>query len=540
MALFNTKFDSNTKLEEVVAGSRTIVAQPLNKLKDFASFEGTLVNPNQATINLFWTATGDYDPKIATKENTKLLFNDDVTCFFKDHHTIYVGGRFNTFNNKPATCNIVALNVDTLEHTKEDLNRFGPIKDGSSINCITKWKDLLIVGGDFEGDQAQSGVLGKGLSILDTANKKVYPFYVNGTVNAVCVKDNQLFVGGTFTFVNYSAQRASEYADLRVYCNGLFRVDLDLINSFSDLSINREYVERVSANFETSTELNTIQTIVSFEEGIIIGGSFNFKNSKSLAYLGVHGQDLGWNPIVNGTVNTVLLENNDLYVGGDFDFISTSEKYEASNSATKKLVNNILRYKISDNVLYFDETWNPKINGAVNTILLHEEILYVYGRFTGIGNTLQNYLAALDPLTEEAVWWPFNLQSGPIDGTNQNLLVVYDQLFVGGTFTETNNIKSNFFINLPLANKSDVCSNKIKLKIGAQSFSAGTSLVNETTTFVETEVNVGLPLTMNITEVSFSNKELNGCNTNTLVKFIVERNQDTFSGNFYLLGWNLN
>jgi hypothetical protein len=45
---------------------------------------------------------------------------------------------------------------------------------------------------------------------------------------------------------------------------------------------------------------------------------------------------------------------------------------------------------------------------------------------------------------------------------------------------------------------------------------------------------------MNITEVSFSNKELNGCNTNTLVKFIVERNQDTFSGNFYLLGWNLN
>ena len=188
---------------------------------------------------------------------------------------------------------------------------------------------MLIVGGSF-----QSIAKGKSLTIVDRSNNNVYPFYVNGTVNDLAIVGTDLYVGGTFDYINYTAQSVSNISGLRVYTNGLIKISLITLTGFPNSSIDQSFATAIRSLFNGPA---TINTFAQKSGTLYIGGSFTIGNpsnltARSLAILNTTdgSQDLSWKPIINGEVLTISVDGDYLYVGGDFKTIHTALQFYAT------------------------------------------------------------------------------------------------------------------------------------------------------------------------------------------------------------------
>ncbi|QHT66434.1 hypothetical protein GXP67_07065 [Rhodocytophaga rosea] len=146
----------------------------------------------------------------------------------------------------------------------------------------------------------------------------------------------------------------------------------------------------------------TIYTIISDGKGgWFMGGSFKVINAADFAFL-VHinpnySLDKSWNPKVKSPIYTLLLSNNILYVGGSFSSIGDTQR------------NNIAAIDITSGQITH---WNPNADYEVKTILSANNNIIVGGRFTQIGGAQRNFLALLDPVTGLASPWNAFIDQG--------------------------------------------------------------------------------------------------------------------------------
>jgi hypothetical protein len=122
---------------------------------------------------------------------------------------------------------------------------------------------------------------------------------------------------------------------------------------------------------------------------------------------------------VNGTVNSILVNgsSSEVYVGGAF-----------SASTTGVACNNIAVYQSG----FAGWFWMPLgngLNGAVNTIIKHNNQLIVGGSFTSADGNAANNVAVYD-LTN-AQWQSL----GSLDGAVNSLAVFNNEIYAGGQFT---------------------------------------------------------------------------------------------------------
>jgi hypothetical protein len=105
------------------------------------------------------------------------------------------------------------------------------------------------------------------------------------------------------------------------------------------------------------------------------GGSFNAStkgatcNGVAMYISGIAGWDwIGLGDGVNGTVNTLLIHNNKLYVGGEFTMAGTIP------------ANNIAAYD------FISQQWESigSLDSAVNTLAVYNNEIYAGGKFTGM------------------------------------------------------------------------------------------------------------------------------------------------------------
>ena len=130
-----------------------------------------------------------------------------------------------------------------------------------------------------------------------------------------------------------------------------------------------------------------------------------------------------WNPNCDGTVECLLLHGDDMYVGGRFTSIrSTARNRLATVDSNINAANPSLR------------VWNPDCNNHVECMVLNEDDLYIGGWFTTVRGVSRNRLAAIDSDVSQAApaVRPWNPNSGGIVWT---LLLASDVLYVGGQFT---------------------------------------------------------------------------------------------------------
>lgn len=519
-------------------------------------------------VTLFWTASGSDNLTVyATNSSSSPLdegpihFNGPITSLLSSGNVLYVGGEFTTVGGVDCK-KFCALNISggavhpTLgavgSLVGNPLSAYGDMGTTGTIQAIAESGDLLIVAGSFE-----SVAKGKGLTILDRSTGIVYPFYVNGNVNDLLVVGTDLYVGGTFDYINYLAQSVSVISGLRIYTNGLIKISLSTLIGFPNSSIDLSFASTVRGLFSGPA---TINSFAQKSGTVYIGGSFSIGSvsnltARGLAILNSDGsQNLSWKPIVGGDVYTMSTDGDYLYVGGDFKTIHTSSQFYSNpriNDNSTKAYNAICFSIVSSTSPTLESNWKPNFNGPVTKFAFHDSsyssYVYCYGRFTKVNNSSAGYAAALQKsynnVTEATnLLWNVSLQSGPVL-INQGLSRFANSVIIGGTFIKVNSSDRFYLARVNGVDEtlSTASLSSVNWEFGAEVCSPGMSLSMDFTSFISVSSFPGPYDTVNQTTVLADFETFAGYLAGDLVKFFVRRNglSDTFSKPAYVLGWKV-
>lgn len=230
-----------------------------------------------------------------------------------------------------------------------------------------------------------------GINALAQPLKDISPG-VNGTVNTIARYGNSMIVGGSFTLAGTSAG-----GDVKVSGS-------NVVKTFP----------RISGEIFTSASDGN--------GGWYLGGNFS-KIGTDTFYNAVHVKsdnsiDMNWIPVVNGTVRTLSLQGDYIYIGGTFTSV---------NGVTR---NNIARVDKSTGAI--DSDWDPSANNDVFCIATYSGGLIVGGKFTNIGNASRNHIAKFSDASDDAdpTWNP------NANGSVRSIIKIDTNIYASGEFDQ--------------------------------------------------------------------------------------------------------
>lgn len=322
--------------------------------------------------------------------------NQKITKLVQDGIKLYVLGDFTTISALPrtrlASYTVVTGIIDT----------WSPNPNNTVYDLVVSGSNVY-VGGRFN---SVGGGTRNFLAALNNTNGNVTTWtpVVNDTVLALSILNNVMYCGGRFTSVNTSGTA----------------VDRLKVCSF-DLATNQvtSWAPQVIGTTGQNAKVNTI---AASGGNVFIGGDFFGINCIARNYLAainaVNGIPTAFYPVPNGKVRSIYLNENDIYLGGDFTTI-----WNGSSNIPR---NRIARVNAAGTL----STWNPNADGAVTTMAVRGTYIYVGGAFSNIGSNPRPRLSAVKISDgTSSTWIP-----SPND-TVKSLAVSGDTLFVGGDFT---------------------------------------------------------------------------------------------------------
>jgi hypothetical protein len=393
--------------------------------------------------------------------------NFSVKALAVSGNSLFVGGSFTTANlgGTGATPAITANNVAKFDITT---NTWAALKQGDgngvsdTVFALAVSGNSLFVGGSFTtANQGGTGVTpaisASQVAKFDiTANtwttlKQGDGNGVTGSVNALAVSGNSLFVGGSFTIVG------------NVAVNSVARFDTTT-NTWSALAQgNGNGV--ASYNGDTSA----VNALAVIGNGVYVGGNFHMVNrggtgaTPAISAEGVARFDLAtntWSNLsqgdgngVNSSVMALAVSGSSLYVGGFFSTANVS----GVNPFSRVSAHRVAKFDTITN------TWsaltaqnNPNANGVddvVFAVVVSGSNIFVGGSFTnanddgggGGARINANRVAKFDTITN--TWSALSegngngVTSGGAIGLNNRvraLAVIGNSLFVGGNVTTAN------------------------------------------------------------------------------------------------------
>jgi len=139
-----------------------------------------------------------------------------------------------------------------------------------------------------------------------------------------------------------------------------------------------------------------------------------------------------WNPSVDGAVYSLALRGNEIFIGGEFQNVNTN-----SQNVVRSHLAGLSTTLMIDNALQ----WAPAVDAPVRAMALAGTTLYIGGDFRNINDSgftkARNYLAAIDTSANA-----FNvLNWNPVANDSVYALALTDDaIFVGGDFTTINSV----------------------------------------------------------------------------------------------------
>lgn len=275
----------------------------------FKLYGGKRVN----RIAKFLDATGALDTTFSQPAANG--FDGDVQSLVSDGTALFVGGDFAAYRGvADSAFHLAKLNLVTgaldLTFSPPGGNRNGT---NGTINVLAIAGNALYAGGSFTAYRGTAGNANRILK-LDTATGALDTAFVSGAgngfndnVNALAVQGNGLFVGGRFDAY-------------RGVANTPTIAKLDTASGALDTA----FMAGVTGGFDSDVYALTVAA-----GNVFVGGDFSSYNgiagsANGLAKLNASNGslDTGFGPALlngfNGSVNAVLLQNNALYVGGEF------------------------------------------------------------------------------------------------------------------------------------------------------------------------------------------------------------------------------
>ena len=332
----------------------------------------------------------------------------------------YIGGDFTSVGGI-ARNNLARINANKTVDVNWDPDADGPVHTMLLVGTT------LVVGGEFThiGGAARNHVA----ALITTLNSNFVTAWnpdTDDTVLTMALFDTTLYIGGEFTQVNVG----------------------------SSTPLDRNYIAAVDANIDEdgNTIINDwdpdadgfVRSIVTSGDGLQVYAGGDFTSIGGQSRIAIAALDSGtdtnnatvWKPDANsgGSVHTMLLSGNTLYVGGDFVSIGGKNRNRIAALNTLIDINNATE-------------WDPNADDAVHTMNLDSNILYVGGDFTSIGGKARDHIASLvtNANTNNVTSWKPGLD-GPVYGMVRAATTLYvggafdtvtddSRLYIGGDFT---------------------------------------------------------------------------------------------------------
>lgn len=321
----------------------------------------------------------------------------EVSAPIASNRTLYVGGKFATFGGK-ARRNLAAIDLATGQVTD-----WNPRPD-EPVSALATAKGLVYVGGDFAyiGDQVRHN-----LAAFDTSGLVTNwsPPAISGCDRA-CVRgmtatDNAVYVLGDFTKVGDKDR------------NGIARIDANGAIS----NWNPRITSQRSRYF--GSDFNGIISVSALGNGVFIGGLFSSINSilarNGAAAVDVFGNVSSWNPNVNGSVYSLALNGDSIYLGGDFTLVGGESRNRLAAVGTQPAA--------------AVTSWSPNVDGLVRALVVKGSTVYVGGSFSNVSGQARNGLAAVDLNGSLSAWNPGT------DGKVRTIAISGGVVYVGGEFS---------------------------------------------------------------------------------------------------------
>jgi hypothetical protein len=574
---YGTSFEGrlNVANEQIIlsdATPLTVTSFPKSSTLDsIATFSTVSLTDSTPKVSLFWTASGTdlltiYDTNSASGEtnDSSISFNGPITSLLSSGDLVYVGGEFTTVGgqvcNKFCILNVSGNGAGTL--IGNPLSALGDLGAKGTVSCIVNSpeRNLLAVGGSFEGN-------GRGLIIKSFDN--IYAFYVNGVVNDLAVVNDldgigsYLYVGGKFDYINYGTESRSDASGLRVYTNGLAKIDLNILTAYPNSSIVKLFCESIKNLFEGPVAINSLASLSSV---LYAGGLFEIKSgdvttARNLAIINSNGtQNNNWNPIVGGEVYTLATDDSAskfLYVGGDFTTFYTGEDFYRSprrSDGTEQCNNAICFQAAVPNKPSLQTSWKPRFNGPVTKFAFHSSqsgansYVYCYGRFTKVNSKDVNYIVALEKsdlgnsLAGNLMEWYVRLEKAP-NLINQGICRYGDTLLIGGNFTKVNNKNRFYLAKVSSAEENTINSalSAVAWELNAQICSPGMSLAMNSTNALALTSYPGPFGIVNETSFELDQQKYGDIIEGTLLRFSIKRPKaaDNLNASAHVLGWKV-
>jgi hypothetical protein len=278
----------------------------------------------------------------------------------------------------------------------------------------------------------------------------------NGEITASVKYGNSLIVAGDFTEIdgvpiaNFAKITFPDFKAIAI------PIVFDSLNMISDLDINGDFLlvsglffgvngeERNSTfiyNLE-SQEVTPFNPDIKFNgipnqqfgsistgrfagDKVILGGYFyevDGVKHNNIAKFDMQGNWENWKPTVDLPVNQILVKGDSVYISGAF-----REVNGASRTAFAGISN-------SNTLIPFAPTIDNPGNPAY--MLSHGKEMFIYSGFGQVNNETRNYLAKVDPITNEVNGFDLGFSNLGSNGRNQilSLAIDGDNLYVGGEF----------------------------------------------------------------------------------------------------------
>lgn len=192
----------------------------------------------------------------------------------------------------------------------------------------------------------------------------------------------------------------------------------------------------IDTTWKTKLFGDRINAIIKRGDSLFVAGN-NLVNDASVKWSNVAVLDAttgllitAWNPKINKTVNTIAIHENIMYVGGTFD--SVGGRKQCNIAALDLTTGNAL-------------SWNPAPNptGYVFALAVSGKVVYAGGVFITIGGQGGPFFAALDSSSATALSW--NVSPNNSVGT---IVTNGNNVYIGGNFTKISGLDRNHIARL--------------------------------------------------------------------------------------------
>ena len=310
----------------------------------------------------------------------------------------FVGGAFTSIGSASIT-NVAHLNRDLTVDAGWNAEMVG-----SSVNALALDGGILYIGGTFSRINGLS--LYGGLAGVAVSNAVVnWNPLLSGTVNAMQVVDDLVYVGGSF-----------------------YSVGTSNLQNLAVISTNTA----LATAFNPSTVDQPVLALCVTASNVYVGGQFSTIGTKSKNHLAALDLNTGvatsWNPNPNGTVRAIAVTSSNAFVGGDFTTISVASRRGFASIG----LTGVGTAQPLDPALQSASTVN-----LVRSLVLHSNLLYVGGQFTNALAASHFMIVGIDTTTGLPVPTPlgtdFNGGFGASFGANA-LAVDGGHVMVAGDF----------------------------------------------------------------------------------------------------------